>query len=233
MRQRKLVTTIFVVAIILIATASVLPTVISALMGPGVKTEGLSEEHANPAETELDGTWEIVQGSGNNTTSVGYTFHEVLPGDKRITSGSTPHVSGEVTIAEQTLTEGAVVVDMQQVASDNERRDINVRMKVLETDTFPTSEFHVTQPVELAHIPDDGTAGTATVTGELTIHGVTEEVSTDFTVLRDGTRLIVSGDVPITRSQFDVETPDFIAASIADEGELNIRLAMEKTDKNA
>ncbi|STC95861.1 YceI family protein [Corynebacterium renale] len=228
MRQRKLVTTIFVVAIILIATVSVLPTVISAMMGPGVKTEGLSSKNASPAETELDGEWSIVQGSGDNTTSVGYTFHEVLPGDKRITSGSTQHVEGSVTISGETLTAGEVIVDMQKVASDNERRDINVRMKVLETDTFPTAEFHVTRPVELSHIPADGTTGTAELTGELTIHGVTQEVTTDVEVLRDGTRLIVSGDVPITRSQFDVETPDFIAASIDDQGELNIRLAMEK-----
>ncbi|MDK6260050.1 YceI family protein [Corynebacterium frankenforstense] len=228
LKNRKFVITAFVVAIVLIAVAGVAPAVISAFTGPGVKTEGLTDEYAKPAEVSLDGDWEVVRNRGDNATSVGFTFPELLPGDRRVTSGSTQQITGGVRVEDRKLVDGTVTVDMNTIESDNERRDINVRNKIFETDKFPTSEFRVTEPVDLSGVPDDGTAGEVELTGELTIHGVTRGVTAPFKVLRDRDRVVVSSTIPVNRLDYEVETPDFVAATIDEQGEINIRLTLRQ-----
>jgi probable secreted protein len=86
----------------------------------------------------------------------------------------------------------------------------------------------VSTPVDITGVPDNGEPGTVTVTGMLNLHGVEKEVTAEFDVLRTGNRLVIAGTVPINRIDFGVETPDFVAAKVDEDGELNIRLAMEK-----
>lgn len=226
--NRKLVITIFVVLIVTSGMVAVGPVVYSAVMGPGVRTEGLSADNARPASTELDGEWKVAQGRGANTTSVGFTFFEILPAERKLTSGTTYDVEGGVTIVDEQLTAGEVIVDMTTIETDNERRDINVRNKILNTDEFPTASFVITESSDLSELPADATPGTVVLTGELEIHGETQPVSHEFDALRDDERIIVSGDVPINRIDFGVESPEFVAAAIDEEGELNIRIALEK-----
>ncbi|MBC3185581.1 YceI family protein [Corynebacterium sp. zg-331] len=229
LHNRKLVVTVFIIAIALIAVLSILPTVLSAMNGPGVKTQGLNPQGAKAASTSMNGHWQVTARAGENTTSAGYTFHEILPGDKRVTSGSTTKVEGSLNVEEDALTSGLITVDMTAVASDNERRDINVRTKILETEVYPTADFEVTAPVNLSGMPDDGTVGEVIVPGKLTLHGHTRDVEATMKVLRSGDYVAVSSDIPLRRADYEVETPDFVAASIAEEGQINIRLALEKT----
>lgn len=224
----KIVISVFVALILIFALVAVGPVLWALINGPGVKTEPLDASKAKPAETEIDGEWEIEQGRPPNTSSVGFTFEELLPSDARVTSGSTTEVSGGVTIEAGTLTAGEVIVDMTEITSDRDVRDVNVRNKLFETDQFPESTFKITKAVDVSHLPDDGTVGEVEITGDLTIKGETKEITDKFQAVRDGERLIVSGSPVIDRNEFGVESPEFIAAEIADEGELNIRLSMSK-----
>ena len=224
----KIVIAIFVVLIVVLALVAVVPVLIAMAMGPGVRTEGLSAENAQPASTDINGQWRVTQTRDENTTSVGFTFFEILPSDRRETSGSTQDVEGYVTIEAGTLQAGEITVDMNEVSTDNERRDINVRTKILNTNEFPTATFRVTEPVDVSEIPGDGTPAKLTLDGELEIRGETRPLSHEFDVLRDGGLLVVSGDVLINRNEYGVESPDFVAAKIDDVGELNIRIALEK-----
>ena len=217
-----------VVAIIVLALASVGPIVYKALTDPGIKTGGLHTGDASAATTDVNGTWTIIPNAGDNTTSVGYTFHELLPGESRSTSGTTHDVTGEVTVDGGTLTAGNITVDVNGLQTDVEKRDINVRRTILHTDDYPTATFTVSTPVDVTGVPDNGEPGTVTVTGMLNLHGVEKEVTAEFDVLRTGNRLVIAGTVPINRIDFGVETPDFVAAKVDEDGELNIRLAMEK-----
>ncbi|WP_018118929.1 YceI family protein [Corynebacterium mastitidis] len=227
-RNRKIVIAAFVTAIILIAVLSILPTVLGAMNGPGVKTEGIDAKGATHATTDMNGHWEVTGRATGNTTSAGYTFHEILPGDKRVTSGSTTHVEGSLSIEDNSLVGGLITVDMTTVASDNERRDINVRTKILETETHPTADFEISGPVDLTGLPDDGTMGEVRVPGRLTLHGHTRDVEPVMKVLRSGDSVVVSTDIEIDRADYAVETPDFVAASIDEHGQINVRLALEK-----
>ncbi|AKK08744.1 YceI family protein [Corynebacterium testudinoris] len=225
---RKLIISLFVVLIVILALVAVVPMVYSAFMGPGVRTEGVNTNNVKPASTDINGEWDVARGGGANATSVGYTFFEILPGERKNTSGSTSAVEGFATIEAGTLTAGSITVDMAKVSSDNERRDINVRNKILNTDTYPNAVFTITEPADLSAVPDDGSVMPITLTGDLEVRGESRPLIHEFDVLRDGDRIIVAGDVRINRHDYGVESPEFVAAKIDEEGELNIRVSLEK-----
>ncbi|MDO5511164.1 YceI family protein [Corynebacterium sp.] len=225
----KIIIAIFVILIVLLALVAVVPMLFAVAMGPGVKTEGLKAEGAEPASTDIDGEWQVAHQRGNdNTTSVGFTFFELLPSDRRETSGSTQAVEGWATIEQGTVRAGEIIVDMDTVSTDNERRDINVRRKIFHTDEFPTATFTITEPADVSDVPADGTPGKVTLNGDMEIRGETRPLSHEFDILRDGDRVVLSGDVLIDRNEYGVESPEFVAAKIDDTGELNIRILLEK-----
>lgn len=226
--NRKLVITIFVVLIVLLTAVAIGPMVYSLLKGAGVKTEPVSADGAKAASTELDGTWEVAKGRANNHTSVGFTFNEVLPAEKTTTSGSTTEVTGQADISDSTLKTAAVTVDMDELTTDKKVRDQNMKSKLFEVDEFPVATFTLTEPADLSAVPDDGSAATVSLTGDLTIHGETKQVTNDFQVVRDADTVVLGGDIPLNRLDYGVETPEMIAAKISEVGAVNVRVTLQK-----
>lgn len=226
-RKTILIVAVSVFIVLALAVAAV-PLALNFFGGRGVKTEGINEADVRPASTDIDGEWTVNPRPGPNSSSAGFTFNEVLPGERRTTSGSTRNVTGHVSIDAGMLMVGEIRVDMTTLTSDSDVRDSNVRKKLLHADQYPESTFTLTQPVSVSHVPDDGSSATVELNGDLTIHGETQTISHPFTVVRSGSRLVVAGDVPINRLDYGVESPEFVAASIADEGEINIRVNLTK-----
>ncbi|OIR42316.1 hypothetical protein BJP08_03060 [Corynebacterium sp. NML140438] len=227
-RKKKLLMVIVAAIAVLAVLIAVVPLLFSMLGGGGVKTEGIDASRLKPAETDINGDWQVQKRPGANATSVGFTFDEVLPGEAKTTSGSTSGVEGEVHIEAGVLQAGKVLVDMTNLTTDSDVRDNNVRRKILHTDQFSTSSFTITEPIDLSEVPRDGSVGSVEVIGDLTIHGETNRVTAPFDVALSGSHLIVAGDVPFNRLDYGVETPEFVAAKIAETGTLNIRLNMAK-----
>ncbi|MCK7637084.1 YceI family protein [Corynebacterium sp. P7202] len=225
---RKPFVALTVVAIIVISLASVGPLVYRLITDPGIRTGGINAENAIPAATGVDGHWKLVPGSGANTTGVGFTFNEVLPGERKSTSGSTYEVTGFLDVTDGALTTGEVVADTTAIRTDIEKRDINVRRNILHTDEFPTATFRVSGPIDLSALPDDGTVTGVEVPGVLTLHGTSRDVTPTLDILRTGERVIVAGVLTVNRTDYNIHTPEFVAATIAEEGEINIRLVFEK-----
>lgn len=217
-----------VIAIIILAFVAIAPPLYNLIMGPGVRTDGLHAEGASAASTNMNGTWDVVAGTLPNHSSVGFTFSEILPAEEKITSGSTSDVTGAIDIADNTLNSGLITVDMTNITTDQKKRDISVRMKLLHTDQFPTAAFEVTEPVDLSSIPDDGTVGQVVIPGTLTVHGETNDVTPTFDVLRTGEQVLIASDIEINRLDYNVEAPEFVAAKIHELGEINVRIALEK-----
>lgn len=216
--------------VVILALIALFTVLVPLFTGPGVKTGTLDTANSKPAATELDGQWEVVYGDAPNISSVGFTFEEVLPGERLTTSGSTRTVQGEVTIEAQHLQYGSIVVDMTTINSDREKRDINVRNKIFETDEFPQATFEADPGTDLSGLPEDGTAGQVSVPGTLTIKGKSKHIEPVFDVVRDGEKISMSSTVAINRLDFDVVPPDFVAAKIAEQGELNILLTLKKVN---
>lgn len=227
-RKKKLLMVIVAAIAVLAVLIAMVPLLINMLGGGGVKTDGIDASRLKPAETDMNGTWKVQKRPGANATSVGFTFDEVLPGEAKTTSGSTTGVEGEVHIDAGVLQTGEVVVDMTNLTTDSDVRDNNVRRKILHTDQFPTSSFTIAEPIDLSEVPTDGSTATIEVVGDLTIHGETNRIKAPFDVALSGSHLIVAGDVPFNRLDYNVETPEFVAAKIAETGTLNIRLNMAK-----
>ena len=202
--------------------------VFSLVMGRGVKTEAINVDRVKEATTELDGEWQVVKGSPYNFTSAGFTIDEILPADKRTTSGSTKDVTGQAVISDSTVEEATITVDMTTLTTDKKVRDQNMKTKLFEVSKFPESTFTLTEPADLSAVLGDASPVTIPLTGDLTIHGETQNVTTDFQVVRDGDSIILGGDIPINRLDFGVETPEMIAAKISEVGEVNVRVTLQK-----
>ncbi len=216
---------VFIVIAVIVAA---IPLIAMFMNNSGVKTEGINEERLSAASTDIDGDWNVSNRPGPNSSSAGFSFPEVLPGERRTTSASTQGVSGYATIAEGTLTAGEIEVDMTTLTSDSDVRDSNVRRKIFHTDQYPNAMFKLTEPADVSGLPDNGTVGTVELTGDLTIHGETNTITQTFNVARSGDGLIAAADIPINRLDYGVETPEFVAATIAEDGEINVRVHMVK-----
>ncbi|MEH0146091.1 YceI family protein [Corynebacterium sp. Q4381] len=231
MAQQKKKQTVLIVAVSIFIVLAVLVAMVPLflnMLGSGVKTGGIDDSALREATTEVDGEWTVSNRPSANRSAAGFTFNEVLPGERRETSGSTQGVSGHVTIADSTVTAGEIVVDMTNITTDSDVRDNNVRNKIFHTDKFPESTFALTQPADISSVGGNGTVSQIELTGDMTIHGETRSITHTFDVARSGDNLVIAGNVPINRLDYGVETPELVAAKIAEEGEINIRLNLTK-----
>lgn len=225
--NRKTIIIVVSVVIFLLTLLALVPLAMSLFSGGGVTTQAVSTAHAKEAEGDLDGKWEVYKGNPRNFTSVGFSFNEVLPAEKRLTSGSTVKVNGDATVLNSTLQQASITVDMTTLTTDKEVRDENMKSKLFETSQFPVATFTLSEPASLSALPVDGTMGSLTLTGDLTIKGKTQRITYEFDALRDGADIVIGGRLPINREDFDVISPAFIAAQIDKTGTIDIRVSLK------
>jgi polyisoprenoid-binding protein YceI len=171
----------------------------------------------------LDGTWTVAGGS-----QAGYRVEEVLLGQNVEAVGRTSAVTGELTVSGTEVQSGSFSVDLTQVTSDDDRRDDAFQGRIMETATYPTATFELTEPITLAELPADGETVTATATGELTLHGTTRAVTVELTVRRDGDTVNVSGSIPVTFADYGIANPSFGPVTTEDNGEVEFLLALTR-----
>ena len=109
-------------------------------------------------------------------------------------------------------------------------RDNRLRREGLETDTYRTATFKLTKPVEIPAAALAGTASAVTLTGDLTLHGVTKSVDIATQAqLVDGT-IQVAGSLAFPLSDFGMTAPNIggFIISIADDGTLEFLVDFSK-----
>ena len=185
----------------------------TATTGGGVEDTGVS----------LDGTWTVGSGS-----QAGYRVKEVLFGQDTEAVGRTSAVTGELTLSGSEVSSGSFTVDLTQVTSDEERRDSQFQGRIMETASYPTATFELTEPITLASLPADGQTVTASATGELALHGVTRQVTIDVTVQRSGDTVQASGSIPVTFADYGIASPSFGPVTTEDNGEIEFLLALTR-----
>jgi polyisoprenoid-binding protein YceI len=182
---------------------------------------------------DVNGTWQVTAGPGDTdetTTFVGYRVDEELGGGigAQTAAGRTGDVTGTVTIADDQVTAASFEVDMTTLQSDESRRDDQLKARGLETDTFTTAGFELTEPVALPADAATGEQLTFSAPGELTLHGVTKPVTIELQAdLREGLIAVV-GSTPIVLADYEIEAPEGgFVVSVADEGSLEFQLFLE------
>jgi polyisoprenoid-binding protein YceI len=183
----------------------------------------------------LDGTWSVDESVGSfsdfSGSFVGYRVQEELANIGAATAvGRTPDVTGAVTFAGTTVTAVEMTADLTTLQSDEERRDGQLRRQALETDTYPTATFTLTEPVDLGSVPVDGQVVTATATGDLTLHGVTRSVAIPIEARLSGDVVSVTGSTEILFSEYGISQPQsFVVLSVDDSGVMEFQLHLTKS----
>jgi polyisoprenoid-binding protein YceI len=174
-----------------------------------------------PATTTTAGSWTVT-----DETQVGYRVGEVLFGQSATAVGRTNKVTGNVTLSGADVTAATFTVDMASVTTDRSRRDGQYRDRIMSTGQFPTSTFALTSPIELGSLPADGATVEAKATGDLTLRGVTKTVTFDVSARRSGTRMEISGAIPIAFDEWGIPSPSFGPAQVEDHGTVEFLLVL-------
>jgi polyisoprenoid-binding protein YceI len=172
----------------------------------------------------VDGTWQLAPGQ---ESFVGFRIDEELTGiGANTVVGRTPAVTASFELADGTVSATTVEADVTLLTTDSDRRDNALRTLGLETDRFPTVTFGQTGPVQLSAVPDVGDTVSATIPGELTLHGVTRPIEVPVQAeLREPNLIKVVGTQTIAITDHGMTKPVIgPVLSVADSGELELQL---------
>jgi polyisoprenoid-binding protein YceI len=189
---------------------------------------------ASAATSSMDGTWTVDPTIGSfdydandfSGSWVGYRAQEELVGIGGNTAvGRTPDVSGSITLAGTTLSAADLAADLTTLRSDDSLRDGQLGRQGVQTDQFPTATFVLTQPIELATLPAENVAFDVTAVGDLTIHGVTKNVSIPLSGIRSGDIVGVTGTLTFPWSDFGMDRPQSMkVVSLADDVTMELQV---------
>lgn len=197
------------------AVASSTPTT-TTLGGPAATT-------ASPSTTGGE-TWRPTPAS-----ILGYRIKEVLFGQANDAVGRTSSITGSMTINGAAVSAVELSVDMKSVKSDSGQRDGQFQGRIMNTATFPTATFTLTQPLTLSAVPSDNSIVDAKATGSLTMHGVTKPVTFDLKAQRDGADIKVNGSIPIVFADYNIGNPSAGPATTEDHGVIEFLVVFAKS----
>ena len=186
-------------------------------------TEVVASSIPPAQESEITGTWLATSDS-----TVGYRVKEVLGGVDTEGVGRTNQVNGSLTIQDTTVLSTVFEIDVASIKSDSSKRDSQFTGNIMDAATYPTATFRLLSPIELTEIPSDGQKDTANATGELTLHGVTNQVSFEITATIDNGIIGVLGSIDITFADYGIANPSNGFVTTGDTGLLEFVLAFEK-----
>jgi polyisoprenoid-binding protein YceI len=199
-----------------IATA----TTVAGSDDPSATTDGTTTGAADGA---IEGSWDVAAGS-----EAGYRATEVLFGQSTEGAGRTEDVTGSLEIEGTSATAATFEVDLTTLTSDEDRRDGQVQTRILETSQFPTATFELTDPIDFG-APADLEEVTIQANGDLTVHGVTQSVAVDLVARRNGDAIEVTGTIPVTWADYDIDDPSGGPAQVEDTGEIEFALSFAKS----
>lgn len=171
--------------------------------------------------SDLTGSWTVVDGS-----FAGYRVDEVLNGTDVTVTGRTEDVSGTLEVDGLTLTAAEFTVDVATIATDSGNRDDYFRGAAMRVDEFPTATFVLTDAVTTSAAPVVGEVQTIEATGDLTLAGVTKQVTVELEAVLNTDAGQVAGSIPITFADFGIEAPNLGFVSVEPEGFVEFSLVI-------
>ncbi len=184
---------------------------------------GTTPTTASSAASALSGTWHPTAGS-----VLGYRVKEVLFGQSNEAVGRTSDVTGSMVIDGTAVAAVDLTVDLKTVKSDSGQRDGQFQGRIMNTSSFPTATFKLTEPLTLPSVPADNGTVDAKATGDLTLRGKTQPVTFDLKAQRDGSNVKVNGSIPIVFADYGIPNPSFGPASTEDNGVIEFLVVFAK-----
>jgi len=190
-----------------------------------------------------DGVWMVDTSFGTfsqdclteacGTTFAGFRIDEELAGfGAKTVVGRTPDVSGSMEIVGSQVIGAEFIVDMTTLITDSGPRTSALRASNggLETDTFPEARFELNQPIELGSVPAEGAAIDVLAVGNLTVHGVTNEVTIPLTAEVQAGVITVFGNLEgMLLADYDIPKPTAAAVvSVEDNAIMELQLFLTR-----
>lgn len=186
----------------------------------------LSTQLAETAAPVPAGVWSVGHGS-----VVGYRVREKL---LRLPAsndgvGRTSAITGAFRIAGDgsalRVEKGMRIdVDVSKLKSDDERRDDHMRTMAIETDLYPTATFVTTSDIVLPGDVTSGGQASVSVTGDLTIHGVTRSVSIPLHAQHAVGRIEIVGTLAFPWDYFEMKRPNLSYVTVEADPTLEFQL---------
>lgn len=171
----------------------------------------------------INGTW-IVQ--LQDDVFIGYEIEELFGSDtvKKTAVGKSQAVSGTLVIEDDVLTEGNITVDMTQLQSDSSSRDSKMENEGLETNDFSEAKFVANANQSLKDSVTKNKDVEVNISGKLTLHGVTKDISLKLTANWNGKVIVLSGEHEIQLSDYEISPPDTPFVKVDDKGSIKFQL---------
>lgn len=156
---------------------------------------------------EVNRPGQVVYRIDPNRSEVSYRVEERLAGTTHHATGTTKGVAGDIRVDHRDPSRtrvGDVVVNVEQLRSDQTLRDERLRTGYLESDRFPLATLHTTA---VEGLPDEITEGeeyAVRLRGDLTARDVTEPVTVRARVTLDGDELAIRGRTTVLLSDYGV-----------------------------
>ena len=196
------------------------------------QVRGISDTEKNSESENVSkkSTWVI---DDNRDNFVGYRVNEELVGRGAFAAvGRTALVSGSLSISDGTLVEVSLNADLSKLKSDNAFRDGALRTQGIEWETYPTTTFSLTTPLNLRDAFYSGEPIAVVAKGDFTLHNITREVkiTIDGQLIND--IIVVTSSFTILFSDYEIEKPSSSRVlSIEDQGVVEIQLFFKQTTK--
>jgi len=149
--------------------------------------------------------------------------------------GSTKAITGGLVLDARGTVDrsaSAFTVDLTTLTSDQARRDGYIKRRTIVTDSFPTARLVVTELKGLpARLPDSGSFA-LTLTGDLTIHGVTRPTTWDVTVTASPGEFAGTASTRIHFGDFGMTQPRvMVVLSVVDDIKLEYDFRLVRAPK--
>ncbi len=219
----------------------VAPVEVDSVEAAAARNEATAEAGADTsAAAGIDGIWNVDTSIGQfnegcltdvcSSTFAGFRIDEVLSGigDKTVV-GRTPGVEGQILVEGTTVTGGEFIVDMTGLITDSGARTGAIRNQAIETGSFPTATFELTNSLDFGQIPAGGEQVTVTAAGNLTVHGVTRAVEIPLTAELQNGVIVVFGQLELALADYDIDTPSApVVVSVDDFAVLELQLFLTR-----
>ncbi len=172
---------------------------------PAATTAPASVGAGTSTGLNLTGEWTLVSSSAS---FVGYRVQEQLVGVGANTAvGRSSSIQASMTFDGASITKLQVTADLRQLRSDNSLRDGQLRSQAIETNRFPNATFVLAAPVSIGTVPAEGQTITRTITGDLTLHGVTKRITMEVQGQLKAGQVVVVGSTEILFADYGISQP--------------------------
>lgn len=181
-----------------------------------------------------EGSGQTVYRIDPSRSTASYEIEENLAGVSGTAVGETRGIAGDILIDQENPAAsrvGEIVVNVEQLESDESLRDERIRQDYLESHEHPLVRYRTESVEGIPEQIEDGTDYQVRLTGDLTVKTTTRPAEVDATVRREDGELHVAATADILLSDFDVGPISVIGlVSTGDEATLRFDLVAPRAE---